>query len=180
MIVVLGHDPFAKHDLGQSLWLSICRGSSEGAPPSVDLAVEKAVGLLVRDLVRAGKVNAAHDISDGGMLVALAEMALAGGTGFELETSFLDEVVGFDNATLTDQLFAETQGRVIVVAADERPICEAAEQRGLNYWVVGAASVNDDGDIVIDPRADGTSKAKVSLADLRAAHESFFREWMEG
>ena len=91
-----------------------------------------------------------------------------------LHYRLLDEMIGFEKATLTDHMFAETQGRVIVSGPNERPICEAAERLGLHYWVVGAASISDEAQIVIDPRPDGTTKARVNLADLRAAHEGFF------
>ena len=59
-------------------------GKLEGAPPPVDLADEIKAGRLVRALIREGKVSAVHDVSDGGLLVAIAEMALAGGMGVEL------------------------------------------------------------------------------------------------
>ena len=64
--------------LGQSLWLRECHGREEGPPPPVDLKAEKIAGDRVRKLITTGKVTAVHDISDGGLLVAIAEMALAG------------------------------------------------------------------------------------------------------
>ena len=70
--------------LGQSLYQQIIAGGLEGAPPPVDLADEIKAGNLVRTLIREGKVKAVHDVSDGGLLVAIAEMALAGGIGAEL------------------------------------------------------------------------------------------------
>jgi phosphoribosylformylglycinamidine synthase II len=71
--------------LGQSLWLRELHGREEGPPPSVDLITERRNGERVRQLIADGIVNAVHDISDGGLLVALAEMALAGGLGFTLD-----------------------------------------------------------------------------------------------
>ena len=70
--------------LGQSLYQLIVTGKLEGAPPPVDLADEIKAGNLVRSLIREGKVRAVHDVSDGGLLVAVAEMALAGGIGVQL------------------------------------------------------------------------------------------------
>jgi phosphoribosylformylglycinamidine synthase len=70
--------------LGQSLYLRDICGREEGAPPPVDLAAEKRNGELVSRLIRDGDVTAAHDLSDGGLLVALAEMAMASGIGAEL------------------------------------------------------------------------------------------------
>ena len=66
------------HHLGQSLYQELAAGRYDGAPPPVDLEAERRVGDFVRGLIRAGRVSAVHDISDGGLLVAVAEMALAG------------------------------------------------------------------------------------------------------
>ena len=67
--------------LGQSAWLATVAGREEGAPPPVDLAAERRNGEFVASLIRGGKVSAVHDLSDGGLAVALAEMAMAGGMG---------------------------------------------------------------------------------------------------
>ena len=67
--------------LGQSLYLRDVCGREEGAPPPVDLVEERENGDFVRALIGDGLVTAAHDISDGGLLVALAEMAMASGIG---------------------------------------------------------------------------------------------------
>jgi phosphoribosylformylglycinamidine synthase len=71
--------------LGQSLYLRDICGREEGAPPPVDLGEERRNGNLVRSLIRDGLVTAVHDVSDGGLLVALAEMAMASGIGAALE-----------------------------------------------------------------------------------------------
>ncbi len=81
IILVLGE---TKGWLGQSLYLRDICGREEGAPPPVDLGVERAVGDFVRTLIKEGALTAAHDVSDGGLLVAIAEMALAGGIGARL------------------------------------------------------------------------------------------------
>src|SRR5437762_5489657 len=70
--------------LGQSIYLRDICGREEGAPPPVDLAAEKRNGCVVRGMIHAGTATAVHDVSDGGLLVALAEMAIAGGLGAEL------------------------------------------------------------------------------------------------
>ena len=67
--------------LGQSLWLREVTGREDGAPPPVDLTVERTNGDFVRARILDGTVRACHDVSDGGMLVAVAEMAMAGGVG---------------------------------------------------------------------------------------------------
>src|SRR4051812_6516301 len=70
--------------LGQSVYLRDICGREEGAPPPVDLAAEKRNGDVVRGMIHAGTATAAHDVSDGGLLIALAEMAIASGVGAQL------------------------------------------------------------------------------------------------
>jgi len=78
--------------LGQSLYLREICGREEGAPPPVDLARERATGDLVRALIRDRLVSAVHDVSDGGVLVAIAEMAMASGMGATLDPARADAV----------------------------------------------------------------------------------------
>ncbi len=91
--------------LGQSLWLRECHGREDGPPPVVDLAAERAAGDKVAALIAAGTVNAVHDLSDGGLAVAVAEMAMASGLGAVVE-------VALDAASA----FGEDQGRYLVTA----------------------------------------------------------------
>jgi len=92
--------------LGQSIWLREIAGQEAGDAPKVDLAAERANAEAVRTLIAEGKVNAVHDISDGGLLVAVTEMALAGGLGAELSVQLT-----------TASAFGEDQGRYVVAAA---------------------------------------------------------------
>lgn len=91
--------------LGQSLWLREVAGREDGNPPPVDLAAERANGEQVRALVAAGALTAVHDIADGGLLVALTEMALAGGKGCSLDVDLS-----------TAAAFGEDQSRYVVTA----------------------------------------------------------------
>ncbi|HWU01738.1 MAG TPA: phosphoribosylformylglycinamidine synthase subunit PurL [Novosphingobium sp.] len=92
--------------LGQSLYLREILGREEGDAPSVDLDVERRNGETVRQLVSDGVATAVHDISDGGLLVALAEMAIASGLGVKLEGKLT-----------TAQAFGEDQSRYVVTTA---------------------------------------------------------------
>ena len=78
LIVLLGE---TKGWVGQSLYLREVCGREEGAPPPVDLIAERRAGDFVRGLIDDKFVTAVHDLSDGGLLVAVAEMALASGIG---------------------------------------------------------------------------------------------------
>lgn len=87
VILLLGH---SQGWLGQSLYLRDICGREEGAPPPVDLVAEKTNGEFLRGLIEDGRVTAVHDLSDGGLAVALAEMAIASGLGAKLAASSTD------------------------------------------------------------------------------------------
>ena len=95
--------------LGQSLYLRELFGMEEGAPPPVDLEGERKTGELIRKLIDEGLVTACHDIADGGMLVAAAEMALGAGRGLNLHTPVKTRKAAF--------WFGEDQGRYLVATA---------------------------------------------------------------
>src|SRR5690606_31865996 len=83
-ILVVGS---ARGHLGQSLFLREVLGREEGAPPPVDLAAERKHGEFVRSLIDQRLISACHDVSDGGLLVAIAEMAMAGRMGCQLDVA---------------------------------------------------------------------------------------------
>ena len=95
--------------LGQSLYLRELFGIVEGAPPPVDLSAERKNGEAVRKLIGEGLVTACHDVSDGGILVAAAEMALACGEGLDLKTPVKARRAAF--------WFGEDQSRYLVACA---------------------------------------------------------------
>ena len=149
--------------LGQSLWLREIAGREDGPPPPVDLAAERRNGDLVRGLILGGNVRACHDVSDGGLLVAVAEMALAGGTGAALDH---DDGHGGDHAFW----FGEDQSRYVLAVADPAPILAAAAAADVPAARLGTAG----GDGLTLPGG-----VLISLQRLRAAHERFFPAWME-
>ena len=174
--------------LGQSIWLNVCHAGSEGPPPPVELDVEKRAGEFVRAAISSGIVNACHDISDGGVLVAVAEMALAGNFGVDVEgidwkVMPIREnwVLGDVEATkesLAPFLFGEDQSRYLVTTTDPEGVelFALAAQHGVPVWYLGFVG----GDTISVGDMPGTSGnfAEVSLADLRAAHEGFFPKLM--
>lgn len=141
--------------LGQSLWLRELHGREDGTPPPVDLEAERHHGEFVRELIADGKVSAVHDVSDGGLLVALAEMAMASGIGCELQE------IG-DHFTA----FGEDQARYIVTSA----VAASIQAAGIPMTRIGTTG----GTALKGP---GFS---VEISDLREANEAFFRDWMEG
>ena len=91
--------------LGQSLWLRECHGREDGPPPPVDLEAERRTGDFIAMLIDMGSVTAVHDISGGGLLVALAKMALAGGIGASIKA---------DAISTAAAAFGEGQGRYLI------------------------------------------------------------------
>ncbi len=154
-VLVLGE---SKGWLGQSIFLRETQGKEEGAPPPVDLAAERRHGDFVRGLIVAGEVVTCHDVSDGGLLVALAEMAMAGGVGVTLTTPPSD-------VPAHGYWFGEDQARyVIAVPGSQAAAIEAkAKAAGVPVSRVGATG----GDaLVLDGR-------KMPISDLRQSHEAF-------
>src|SRR5690606_35838605 len=98
--------------LGQSLYQRDIVGAAEGAPPPVDLDRERAAGDLVRSLIRDRSVSAVHDCSDGGLWVAVAEMALAGDIGADIS-------LGDSGLPAHAVLFGEDQGRYVIACPAE-------------------------------------------------------------
>ena len=152
--------------LGQSLYQELASGGYEGAPPPVDLAAERRAGDFVRGLIRSGRVSAVHDISDGGLLVAVAEMALAGGRGVALDAAP-------EGRPAHAVWFGEDQGRYLVAAAlDEAArILQEAAKAGIPARRVGMAA----GDALKLP-----SEAPLLLSSLRTAHERWLPAFMGG
>src|SRR3954453_8634398 len=115
-LILLGH---STGHVGQSLWLEVCHRVREGQAPPVDLGVERRVGELARQLIGEGLVTAVHDISDGGALVAVAEMALAAGIGARISLPTV--------ANPGAVVFGEDQGRILVTTRDsEAAVAQAA------------------------------------------------------
>ncbi|MCO6415983.1 phosphoribosylformylglycinamidine synthase subunit PurL [Siccirubricoccus sp. KC 17139] len=142
--------------LGQSLWLREIAGREEGAPPPVDLAAERRNGDFVRARILAGEVRACHDLSDGGLLVGLAEMAMAGGCGATL----LPIPAGLPAHAFW---FGEDQGRYVLAVADGAALLAAAAAAGVPAMKLGRSG----GEALA--LAEGPS---ISVASLRAAHEA--------
>ena len=119
--------------LGQSLYLREICGREEGAPPPVDLAAERRHGDLVRKLIAEGLVTAVHDVSDGGLLVALAEMAMASRIGAVLEAPH--DVLA--KTTAHGFWFGEDQARYVVTAKDAEALKERARSAGVPLRQIG-------------------------------------------
>ena len=154
------------HHLGQSLYQELAAGRYDGAPPQVDLEAERRVGDFVRGLIRSARVSAVHDISDGGLLVAVAEMALAGGRGVELDAAP-------EGLPAHAVWFGEDQGRYVAATRPEEAarILHEAKEAGIPARRVGKAT----GDAL-----KLAGEAPLSLQALRTAHDRWLPRFMDG
>ena len=176
-ILLIGANRVAAPELGQSLWLDVCHGRREGMPPKVDLAAERRHGDFVRNLIDQGLVTAVHDVSDGGVLVAVTEMALAGGIGATLQAPLFEDQVDSEKWQHAWSLFAENQARYVVTEAWNTDHVEMlAKEAGIGCCYIGWTG----GEAIAVARHDETLYGEVSLTALREASDSFFRDWMEG
>jgi phosphoribosylformylglycinamidine synthase len=154
--------------LGASLYVrELCRkdpvAKQVWAPPPVDLGWEKRNGGLVRAVIEGELVSASHDVSDGGLLVALAEMALAGNIGFDITTPD-------DAPALHAFLFGEDQGRYLLAAPDPQPILASAHAVGVTATVLGRTTAG--GTLTLNGRV------LISIKELREAHEGWLPSFM--
>jgi phosphoribosylformylglycinamidine synthase len=168
-ILLIGGPAERGTHLGQSVYLRDLFDRRDGDAPHVDLAAERKTGDFVRKLIRSGVVTACHDLSDGGLGVALAEMAIAGEIG-----ATVTDVEGHD-PILT--FFGEDQGRYLVTlnldpqGEEIAKLWKEAETLGIFApWIgtTGGTTLTLGG------------AAPIAIATLKAAHESWFPSFMEG
>jgi phosphoribosylformylglycinamidine synthase len=147
--------------IGQTIYLREVYGTETGAPPPVDLAAERKNGDAVRDLILNSKITACHDISDGGLLVAIAEMAMPKNMGAELSIN-----------AQAGECFGEDQGRYIITcptaAADD--VLSTLKSAGVTAQHIGktmsAPEIKLGGETI-------------TLKDLRAAYEGWMLDFVK-
>lgn len=153
-IIVVGE---TKGHLGASLFLREILRKEEGPPPPVDLKVEKNNGDFVRSLISHGDISACHDVSDGGLLVAIAEMTFRNGIGADISAN---GDVGF--------WFGEDQSRYVITSTHSAEILKAAKSWGIVATVIGKTKA---GELTIA----GNS---IKISELKASNESWLPEYM--
>lgn len=146
--------------IGQSLYLRELFGKEEGAPPPVHLTTERRHGKFVRTHIQDGLITACHDVSDGGLLVAVAEMALASNMGCSLEIEDAD--AGF--------WFGEDQARYLVTVKDADNFQAKLEVAGIPHLLLGRTG----GDFLQIKNGDS-----VEVSTLRELHENWLPNYMK-
>ncbi len=169
VILLVGSPAARGTHLGQSIYLRDLFGRKDGPAPHVDLAHERRTGDFVRKLIRSGVVTACHDLSDGGLAVGLAEMAVASGIGAT--------VVDINDHDPILQYFGEDQGRYLVTlnldpqGEELTALWRDAEALGVFAPWIGTTGGSD---LVL-----GEAQA-IPVAALKAAHEGWFPSYMDG
>ena len=152
--------------LGQSVYLRDICGREEGAPPPVDLVAEKRNGDVVRGMIHAGTATAVHDVSDGGLLIALAEMAIAGGIG-----AVLDEAP--ESIVPHAWWFGEDQGRYIVTVNEKDLLSVFTKLKAVEVPCVQIGLTGGD-------RIAVAGEGSVYIKALSHAFESWLPAYMSG
>ncbi|CCB64653.1 MULTISPECIES: phosphoribosylformylglycinamidine synthase subunit PurL [unclassified Hyphomicrobium] len=173
VLIVIGRE---EGHLGQSLYQQYASGKFEGAPPPVNLEDEIKAGRLIRTLIREGRALSVHDCADGGLLVAIAEMALAGGkNGLSREASGLGvELFAYEGKLPAHAVwFGEDQGRYVVEVTPQKAeeVLERARLLELPARIIGRVAGN-----TIALKGEGA----LPLSELRSANEGFLPKLMQG
>jgi phosphoribosylformylglycinamidine synthase II len=158
-IILIGE---TKGHLGCSLYLNLIEGRSDGAPPPINLCTERKNGEFVRAEILSNTINACHDLSDGGLLVALTEMALAGNTGAAVNAP--DITIPFHAWG-----FGEDQARYLVTTSNASELIFRAKKTGVLAQIIGKTGGNK-------LQIDGIGSLRI--AEIRRVHEQWMPTYM--
>ena len=158
-----------REELSGSAWADVEHGHLGGLPPVVDLAAEQLLAQVLVAASRDGLVDAAHDLSDGGLAQALVEGCLRFGVGARV---WLDALLERDGVDLATALFSESTARVVVAVprSEEVRFTDIATARGLPHVRIGVT--DDQGGGVGQPVLEISGVGVVDLEELRAAHQA--------
>jgi phosphoribosylformylglycinamidine synthase len=127
-------------ELGGSEYLARIHGVTAGAPPACDLRAERRLIDALLECIQSGLVSSAHDCSDGGFAVALAESAMA---KRETQFSATVDLASWSDLSRRALLFGEAQGRVIVSTDDPAAIERIASAHGVPAKTIGTVEAAD-------------------------------------
>lgn len=150
--------------LGRSLYQREILGMEDGAPPNVELHAERRHGAFVRNLIRAGRVTACHDVSDGGLLIAIAEMAVASGIGARLDATPR-------GAPAHAVWFGEDQGRYVITCDADAAAAILAEAKAAGVPAARIGTTEGDTLALV-------GEEPVGVAELKGLHEGWFQAYM--
>jgi len=176
VLILLGGAP---HELGGSQFLGVVHGLKTGDAPQVDLAAEKALQGFLLAQIALGRVRGAHDLSEGGLLVAAAEMLFdgrSGGSPLPLGLKLDLQPLVTPETRLDALLFGESQGRAILAVrpAEVFLVLKAADAAGVPAAQIG--EVTDDGSFTVSAASE---TAAWPVAELRRGWETCIEEAMK-
>ena len=147
--------------LSQSIYATELLNINTGLPPKVNLAEEKKNGLTIKSLIESSLVDTSHDVSDGGILIALTEMAIKNNIGFEIET---------DKSNSHRFLFGEDQGRYIVSIKEKNliKVKKILEENNVIYTIAG---------VTID-KIIKVNEEKIHIDMIKEIYENWFTRYL--
>jgi len=172
-------------ELDGSAWADVVHGHLGGLPPAVDLAAEKRLATVLAQASRDGLVDAAHDLSEGGLAQGLVEASLRFGVGVQVG---LDELCARDGLTPFEALFSESSARVLVAVprSEEVRFTDLCGARGVPALRLGetaetcspgAGTPTDGPDHVHGPAVEVQGLFTLPLSEARAAWEGTLPRW---
>lgn len=155
-IVLLGE---TKEEFGGSELQKLLAKKVSGRPPALDLEQEKGVQTVVYEAIKQGLLSSAHDLSEGGLAVALAECCLDQGLGAAVEVT--------TDLSPTALLFAESQSRILISLPQDHvnPLLALAKEHGVKVEVIGQVREEDR----LTVRVNGITVLEEGLDPLRRA-----------
>ncbi|HRN54116.1 MAG TPA: phosphoribosylformylglycinamidine synthase subunit PurL, partial [Gemmatimonadaceae bacterium] len=162
-IVLLGDNT---DELGGTEYLAWIHGVVAGAPPQVNLEGEKKLIDALLEAIRSGKVRSAHDCSEGGLAVALAECCVADRTR---PMGAMVDLSAWSALPQRALLFGEAQGRVVISTANSDAVLAIAKKHGVPARVIGKVAVADAG---LQVRGTGTALSLSTARMVEAYHEA--------
>ena len=147
--------------LGQSIYLRDIKQIKHGPPPKVDLIIERRNGECIRSLINDGLLTACHDLSDGGLLVGLAEMAMASNIGAKIRNLSGD-------TDLLGWAYGEDQARYLVTTKDTHQIisrCAAKDVQVIELGITGGSDLSFDYENIL-------------ISELKEGYEGWLPDYM--
>ncbi len=159
VIIVLGK---TEGHLTQSIYATELLDFKEGLPPKVDLKEEKRNGLTVKNIIEKSLIDTCHDISDGGLLVALSEMSMKNEIGFRID---------IDKRNLHYFLFGEDQSRYVISSKEENAdtIISMLNEENITYQIIGKTI---KGSIIVN-------NEKSEIKEIKDLYENWFNKYLE-
>ena len=138
-------------------------GIKDGPPPEINLFNEKNNGLIIQKIISKKLANSVHDISSGGILVALSEMCISGNIGAKIK-------IPLENIDANKYLFGEDQSRYLIEISrkNKGEVCEILEKNNIYYEIIGKTQ---------EKNLDLNREFSIKIEDLNKLNSSWFKNY---